>query len=170
METIKEGLYLFPNLLRALEVALSSNLMIKPYRNENYPEEAVLKDLKLTGIIKIFSSDGDVQCLIHRPGFSDVVNTRNHINKEDIYRHIDGIIEKPLPAEFESINSARLLIKTAWEKLDLCLHDYNMIILMSRSIARLDGSAKIKTEHVAEAIHYRSLGGYLDNDVKPLKL
>ncbi len=62
------------------------------------------------------------------------------------------------------------LIKTAWEKLDLCLHDYNIIILMSRSIAKLEGSAKIKTEHVAEAVHYRSLGGYLDNDVKPLKL
>ncbi len=170
METIKEGLYLFPNLSRALEVALSSNLLIKPYHSHNYPEEAVLNDLKLTGILKMMSVSGDVQCHIHRPEFSDVMNTRNHINKEDIFRHIDIIIEKPLPTDFESINSAKLLIKTAWEKLDLCLHDYKMIILMSRSIARLEGSVKIKTEHVAEAVHYRSLSGYLDNDVKPLKL
>ena len=170
METIKEGLYLFPNLSRALEVALSSNLMIKPYRNENYPEEAVLKDLKITGIIKMFSADGDVQCLIHRPESSDVVNTRNHIGQDAIVRHIDLIIEKPLPKEFENINSARLLIKTAWEKLDLTLHDYNMIILMSGGIARLDGSVKIKTEHVAEAVHYRSLNGFDNNDVIPVKL
>ena len=169
METIQEGLYLFPNLSRAFEVALSSNLMIKPYRNENYPEEAVLKDLKITGIIKMFSFDGDVQCLIHRPEFGDVVNTRNHIGKDAIVRHTDLIIEKPLPKEFENLNSARLLIKTAWEKLDLTLHDYNMIILMSGGIARLDGSVKIKTEHVAEALHYRSLNGF-DTDVIPVNL
>ena len=111
----------------------------------------------------------DVQCLIHRPEFSDVVNTRNHIGKDAIFRHIELIIEKPLPKEFENVNSARLLIKTIWEKLDLTLHDYNMIILMSGGIARLDGSVKIKTEHVAEAVHYRSLNGF-DNDVIPVKL
>ena len=171
METIQEGLYLFPNLSRAFEVALSSNLLIKPYGNDNYPEKALLKDLKITGIIKMFSTDGDVQCLIHRPEFGDVVNTRNHIGQDAIVvRHTDLVIEKPLPKEFENINSARLLIKTAWEKLDLTLHDYNMIILMSGGIARLDGSVKIKTEHVAEAVHYRSLNGFESNDVIPVKL
>lgn len=98
-----------------------------------------------------------MQCLIHRPGFGDVANTRNHISKNAIVRHIDPIIKKTLPKEFENINAAWLTIKTAWEKLDLTPHYYNMIILMSDGIARLDGSVKIKTEHVAEAVRYRSL-------------
>lgn len=59
---------------------------------------------------------------------------------------------------FCQLNDAgRQLLKTAMEKLSLSARAYDRIIKVSRTIADLDESSEIKTEHLAEAIHYRSL-------------
>ena len=53
--------------------------------------------------------------------------------------------------------ASQTLLKNAMEKLSLSARAYDRILKVARTIADLDSEAKIKTEHLAEAIQYRSL-------------
>ena len=63
-----------------------------------------------------------------------------------------------LVREFCKINDSGLsLLKTAMQKLNLSARAYDKILKVSRTIADMDNSIVIKTEHIAEAINYRNL-------------
>ena len=60
--------------------------------------------------------------------------------------------------EFCKIDETSLtLLKNAMEKLDLSARAYDRILKVARTIADIENSENIKTVHIAEAIHYRSL-------------
>lgn len=62
-------------------------------------------------------------------------------------------IEKHCTLDDVSLN----LIKNAMEKLNLSARAYDRILKVSRTIADLENSEKIFSQHIAEAIQYRSL-------------
>ena len=50
-----------------------------------------------------------------------------------------------------------LLLRTAMERLSLSARAYNRILKVARTIADLDGSEKVLSQHIAEAVGYRNL-------------
>ncbi len=83
--------------------------------------------------------------------------------QEDRYKDKKGIycnaqISSKMLREVCYVNEeGHALLKTAMEKLNLSARAYDRILKVSRTIADLAESSDIKTEHLAEAIHYRSL-------------
>lgn len=54
-------------------------------------------------------------------------------------------------------NESKVLLEMAINKMGLSARAYDRILKVSRTIADLSGEENIKTEHVSEAIQYRSL-------------
>ena len=85
-----------------------------------------------------------------------------HIQSER-YKNTPGVFSNammpsPMVKEVCQLNSsARTLLKNAMERLGLSARAYDRILKVSRTIADLEGSLSIETNHVAEAIQYRSL-------------
>jgi magnesium chelatase family protein len=53
--------------------------------------------------------------------------------------------------------NAQTLLETAMQKLGLSARAYTRILKLSRTIADLDASAEIQSQHISEAIQYRTL-------------
>ncbi|MEX0967568.1 MAG: YifB family Mg chelatase-like AAA ATPase [Bacteroidia bacterium] len=78
--------------------------------------------------------------------------------KESKEVHCNAMMSSNQLRKICTISSAgQTLLKTAMERLHLSARAYDRILKVSRTIADLAGSDDIKTEHLAEAIQYRSL-------------
>jgi magnesium chelatase family protein len=72
--------------------------------------------------------------------------------------HANAQMSPQMVRDLCKINPAgQTLLKKAMEKLGLSARAYDRILKVSRTIADLSGSEEIKLEHLAEAIHFRSL-------------
>jgi magnesium chelatase family protein len=72
--------------------------------------------------------------------------------------YCNAMVTPNLLNEFCSIDHAsNQLLRTAMKKLSLSARAYDRILKVSRTIADLEASEKIRAEHIAEAIQYRSL-------------
>ena len=72
--------------------------------------------------------------------------------------HCNAQINSKMLHKYAMPNEAgRILLKNAMEKLGLSARAYDRILKVSRTIADLEGSDKIQSHHVAEAVQYRSL-------------
>ena len=78
--------------------------------------------------------------------------------KEHVGMHSNAQISSKLLREICAIDHiGEALLKKAMERLNLSARAYDRILKVSRTIADLAATEKIKPEHLAEAIHYRSL-------------
>jgi magnesium chelatase family protein len=72
--------------------------------------------------------------------------------------HSNAQMSSKMLQKYCDINDVgRNLLKNAMERLSLSARAYDRILKVSRTIADLEDSVNIKTEHLAEAIQYRSL-------------
>jgi magnesium chelatase family protein len=77
-------------------------------------------------------------------------------NRPDL--HSNAQMSPQMVRDLCKIDAAgQALLKRAMEKLGLSARAYDRILKVSRTIADLAGSEEIKLEHLAEAIHFRSL-------------
>ena len=84
------------------------------------------------------------------------MQTQRFGNRPDL--HANAQMSPQMVRDICKINTAgQTLLKKAMEKLGLSARAYDRILKVSRTIADLAGSEEIKLEHLAEAIHFRSL-------------
>lgn len=84
------------------------------------------------------------------------IQSKRFENQKEIYSN--AMMPSNMVKEVCEINEAgRTLLKTAMERLGLSARAYDRILKVSRTIADLAGTETIRTEHLAEAIQYRSL-------------
>ena len=84
------------------------------------------------------------------------IQAERFANRKDIY--CNAQMPGHLVREICTINPpGQILIKKAMEKLKLSARAYDRILKVARTAADLAESEDIKIEHLAEAIHFRSL-------------
>lgn len=64
---------------------------------------------------------------------------------------------KEIKAFCQLDDECQQLLKIAMTELNLSARAYDRILKVSRTIADLDGAEKIQSQHISEAIQYRTL-------------
>ena len=101
------------------------------------------------------------------PGESSATIRERVIKARDIqearFKNVKGVhcnaqmTERMIHQYAEPDEAGVTLLRTAMEKLHLSARAYNRILKVARTIADLEGSEKVLSNHLAEAISYRQL-------------
>lgn len=95
-------------------------------------------------------------CIRDRVMAARMRQEKRYFENQNIY--CNAQIPSSMAREICVINTSGMsLLKTAMAKLQLSARAYDRILKVSRTIADLSDSDEIKIEHLAEAIHFRSL-------------
>ena len=84
------------------------------------------------------------------------IQERRFANDKGVYCNAQ-MTERMLHLYAEPDNQSLDMLRTAMERLSLSARAYSRILKVARTIADLEGSERIQSHHIAEAIGYRSL-------------
>jgi magnesium chelatase family protein len=87
---------------------------------------------------------------------SRLIQSKRFVNDDNIYCNAQ-MRTKDLKKYCLLNEAGNALLKNAMERLGLSARAYDRILKVARTIADLDNSENIETNHIAEAIQYRSL-------------
>lgn len=151
---MKTIISLYPNLSRAVEIALAGKYSISIYYNaEDYPTGQADIDLVLSTVPDTIGisryNPGDILIEVMKPSHFDYSRLESI---DDILRRVDRVNQIP---EFHANESILLIEKSAVDRANMGLNDVILMRKMSQTIAALDGSKMIQAHHFAEAVNYR---------------
>lgn len=103
-------------------------------------------------------TDGDIQCDFERPDFDQILSSfiRKHETKDEVDERIKSIIKNNPRPDFYLNDAGFSLLKAAYNRLNLCVNDIEIIKNLTVTIAQI-ANQDVRMEHLAEAIQYRSL-------------
>lgn len=142
------------NISRTYEIAKAGNHTVKIVASENTCKQDIELLNKFYGFENTNNPDIIIELVYSEIDVLNCFKTNGFETLEDINTRIAKLnIEVNDTIDTASFN----LLKTAIERLQLGVNDVLIIHKVAKTIARLSDSNKIKVEHIAEAIQYRSM-------------
>lgn len=141
------------NISRAYEIAKAGNHTVKIVASE----KCCIQDIHLLNEFYGFEAHSNPDIIIELANSNhDILNCFKANGCEtlaDIHKRIKSL-NTPVS---DTIDTASFnLLKVAIDRLELGVNDVIIIHKLAKTIAKLSDSQKIKVEHIAEAIQYRS--------------